>query len=56
MGKELRVMIREENLVNDLNCDELCVLSKKKGFGGKLSDRKMARLAEHKINANLCEC
>ncbi|VVB75085.1 Uncharacterised protein [uncultured archaeon] len=49
-------MIREENFVDDLNCDELCVLSKKKRLGGKLSDKKMTRLAVDKMNANLCEC
>jgi len=48
-------MIREENFVDELNCDELQVLSRKRGYGGKLSDSKMARLAEYKMHANMCE-
>jgi len=49
-------MLNEENFVDDLSCEELCVISQKKEYGGKLSDKRMSRLAKGELNSKMCEC
>lgn len=47
-------MIKEDDFVKDLSCDELCVVTKKKSYGNKLKNSKVVRLAKDEMNKKMC--
>jgi hypothetical protein len=44
----------EKELVKELSCDELCLISEKKELNRRLKDKRVKKLAEKEMDANFC--
>lgn len=51
---DFEMITTKKEFVKELNCDELCAISKKREIEQKMQDKKMKTLADKEMNQKLC--
>ncbi len=51
---DFEMIATKKEFVKELNCDELCAISKKREIEQKMQDKRMKKLADTEMNQKLC--